>query len=137
MSELQVPALVENPFRTHYRNLVLDSLLRAADREARARRSRGQTLRARRAERVAGHVRKLVVVSAPESRRYAAGPKTRAAVYGFWLAAVGLLAGSIAVEGLHSRLTGGADLGVVVATFAWFFTPPARPAQSQLQLFEP
>ena len=137
VSEIKVPALVENSFRTHYRNLVLGSLLHAADREALARRSCGQAIRARRAERAAVHVRRLLDISAPARRGYYAGPKTRAAVCVLWLSAAGLLAGSLAVEGFRSRLTGGADLGVIAATFAWFFTPPARPAQSQLQLFEP
>jgi hypothetical protein len=53
VAELLVPEIVEDPFREHYRSLVMGSLLRAAEAQTERHRLRGHKLRARRAERVA------------------------------------------------------------------------------------
>jgi hypothetical protein len=70
MAELRVPGIVEDPFREHYRALVMGSLLRAAESQSERHRLRGNKLRARRAERVAQRLRPMqepqpVVVAEP------------------------------------------------------------------------
>jgi hypothetical protein len=57
VADLLVPGLVEDPFREHYRTLVMGSLLRAAEAQTERHRVRGHKLRARRAERVAERLR--------------------------------------------------------------------------------
>ena len=69
MAELRVPRIVEDPFREHYRELVIGSLLRAAEAQTERHRLRGHKLRARRAERVAARLRPVqrpLVDVAPE-----------------------------------------------------------------------
>jgi hypothetical protein len=57
VAELRVPGIVEDPFREHYRSLVMGSLLRAAEAQTERHRLRGHRLRARRAERIAARLR--------------------------------------------------------------------------------
>jgi hypothetical protein len=57
VAELRVPGIVEDPFREHYRSLVVGSLLRAAEAQTERHRLRGHKLRARRAERAAQRLR--------------------------------------------------------------------------------
>jgi hypothetical protein len=59
VAELRVPGIVEDPFREHYRTLVMGSLLRATEAQSERHRLRGHKLRARRAERVAQRLRPL------------------------------------------------------------------------------
>jgi hypothetical protein len=69
VAELLVPGIVEDPFREHYRSLVIGSLLRAAEAQGERHRLRGHKLRARRAERVAQRLRpvqKPPTIAAPE-----------------------------------------------------------------------
>jgi len=69
VAELRVPGIVEDPFREHYRALVMGSLLRAAEAQTERHRLRGHKLRARRAERVARRLRPVQTprrVSTPE-----------------------------------------------------------------------
>jgi hypothetical protein len=70
VAELRVPGIVEDPFREHYRALVMGSLLRAAEAQSERHRLRGNKLRARRAERVAQRLRPVqepppVIVTEP------------------------------------------------------------------------
>ena len=57
MAELRVPGIVDDPFREHYRALVMGSLLRAAEEQTERHRLRGHRLRTRRAERAAERLR--------------------------------------------------------------------------------
>lgn len=141
MVELRVPELVEDPFREHYRALIVGSILHAAESQSVAHRSRGNKLRARRAERVAERLRSpepvmadepvVVVAPAPAvvaprfvpsveyepwfSRRIR---RTAALV---WLATLGTLVANLLVLGIDSSATAAADLGLVAMSFVWFF----------------
>jgi hypothetical protein len=57
VAELRVPEMVEDPFREHYRALILGSVLRTAEVERELHLARGHRLRARRAERVIARLR--------------------------------------------------------------------------------
>jgi hypothetical protein len=77
VAELLVPGLVEDPFREHYRALVMGSLLRAAEAQSERHRLRGHKLRARRAERVAERLRP---VQPPPPSTVIPGPRFAAPV---------------------------------------------------------
>jgi hypothetical protein len=137
--ELRVPELVEDPFREHYRELIVGSIVRAAEAQSARHRARGHKLRARRAERVVALLRPVeplpaqpVVVPQPAvepaprlvpvveyeawfSRRIR---RTAAAV---WFATLAALLANLVVLGVDSPATGVADLGLVAMTFIWFF----------------
>ena len=145
MVELRVPEVVEDPFREHYRELVMGSLLRAAEARTRLHRARGHRLRTRRSERMVLRLRTAlgapladppapVTVPAPvEAPVLAAAPgptlatdlpwfgtTVRRAVAGLWFATLAALIANVLVLGIDSYATGAADLGLVVMTFLWF-----------------
>ena len=156
MVELRVPEVVEDPFREHYRELVMGSLLRAAESRARRHRERGHRLRTRRSERMVRQLRTAqgsslvdlpapVAVAAPVEAPVLAPPRrpvatdvpwfgtaTRRAVAGLWFATLAALIANVLVLGIESYATAAADLGLVVMTFVWFaasiddLIPPGR-----------
>jgi hypothetical protein len=65
VTDLTVPEVVDDPFREHYRELVLGSVLRAAEAQSELHRVRGHRLRARRAERVVERLRLAPAVPPP------------------------------------------------------------------------
>lgn len=144
MTELMVPPVVEDPFREHYRELILGSVLRAAEAQSARHLARGHRLRARRAERVAERLRPAphappspeplpvvepepapaVVAEAPvrvevEYERWF-GPGIRMAARLVWFTTLALLVADIAVLGIDSWTTSAADLGLVAMTIVWF-----------------
>jgi hypothetical protein len=153
--ELRVPEVVEDPFREHYRELVMGSLLRAAEARTQRHRARGHRLRAHRSERMARRLRitqgALADVPAPvpvpvpvEAPVLAAprppvatdlpwfGTTVRRAVAVIWFATLATLIANVLVLGIDSYATAAADLGLVVMTFLWFaaciddLIPPSR-----------
>ena len=139
MTELLVPGLAEQPFRAHYRGLILGSLLRAAEAQGELYRAQGRSRSARRADRTAQRVRGLAGAPAPptEASRWF-GPRLRAATRIAWLATLALLLVDLAVFGLHSWATSVADLGLIVLTLVWFFVSVEdleEPPPTQLTLF--
>jgi hypothetical protein len=124
VTELLVPAMtVQDPFRSHYRGLVLGSFLRASEAQTAFHRERGHGLRAWRAARIARRIRAFdgTLDSPVEERskgwiRRPAVVQTAARLA--WLAAVGILAADLALFGTHSWVTGTADLGVILLTVA-------------------
>ena len=148
MTELMVPPVVEDPFREHYRELILGSVLRAAEAQSARHRARGHRLRARRAERVVERLRAAplapppppipepfpVVEPEPAPAVFAApapvrveveyerwfGPTARTAARLVWFATLALLVADIAVFGIGSWTTSAADLGLVAMTVVWF-----------------
>ncbi len=134
--ELRVPQPIVDPFREHYRGLILDSLLRAAETEASLHRRRGRRLRARRAERAVERVLVLTGALPPaaSARERWFGLRLRAATRIAWLATLGLLIADLAVVGIHSWTTSVADVGLMLLTLLWFVVSiedlagPARPS---------
>ena len=147
MAELRVPGIVEDPFREHYRSLVMGSLLRAAEAQSERHRLRGHKLRARRAERVAARLRPvqrplvdvvsertpvpesvagLTLVEEPAARlREVAykpwfGTTIRRAAAVVWFAMLAALIANVIVLGIESPATAAADLGLIAMTFVWF-----------------
>ena len=146
MTELMVPPVVEDSFREHYRELILGTVLRAAEAQSARHRARGHRLRARRAERVAERLRPAplapplppeplpVVESEPAPALVAEpaparveveyecwfGPRIRTAARLVWFATLALLVADIAVLGINSLMTSAADLGLVAMTIVWF-----------------
>jgi hypothetical protein len=146
MRELMVPPVLEDPFREHYRELILGTVLRAAEAQSARDRARGHRLRARRAERVAERLRPAPLAAPPppeplpvvESERAPApvaepapvrveveyerwfGPRIRTAARLVWFATLALLVADIAVLGIDSLTTSAADLGLVSMTIVWF-----------------
>jgi hypothetical protein len=148
--ELRVPGIVEDPFREHYRSLILGSLLRSAEAQSERHRARGQKLRASRAERI---VHRLpppdrarstltpepspapepvllpeaaaapVAVPGVSRTAYAPWPGTtiRRTAAVVWFAMLAALLANIVVLGFDSYATAAADLGLVAMTFVWFF----------------
>ena len=145
MAELRVPGIVEDPFREHYRALVMGSLLRAAEAQTERHRIRGHKLRARRAERVAQRLRPVqtsppVLVRKPEPVAHEPvtvptleAPRTPVVAYEpwfgttirraaavVWFATLAALIANVLVLGIESPATVVADLGLVAMTFVWF-----------------
>ena len=140
MVELRVPELVEDPFREHYRALIVGSILHAAETQSVAHRARGHKLRARRAERVAERLRppeRLVAVEPVAVARAAPveapqfvpmveydpwfSQRIRRTAALVWLATLAALMANLAVLGINSYATAAADLGLVTMSFVWFF----------------
>jgi hypothetical protein len=111
--ELRVPEIVEDAFREHYRELVIGSLLRSAEAKTDRHRMRGQTLRARRSERMA---RRILSAQAAPAAPPVAARRTAAVV---WFAILAALIANVVVLGVDSYATAGAVLGLVVMTFVW------------------
>jgi hypothetical protein len=144
MAELRVPGIVEDPFREHYRALVMGSLLRAAEAQTERHRLRGHKLRARRAERVAQRLRPVpppelvrepepvapepvtapAPVEAPSPPRVVPEPwfgtTIRRAAAVVWFATLAALVANVLVLGIESPATVAADLGLIAMTFVWF-----------------
>ena len=148
MAELRVPEIVEDPFREHYRALILGSVLRSAEVERERHRARGHRLRARRAEQVIARLRPPTPRSKPnrilrssrsprwlwpfrgrcprppppvvEHDRWF-GPGIRRAALIVWLLTLAALVADVVVLGVDSYTTIGADLGLVAMTFILFF----------------
>ena len=149
MAELRVPEIVEDPFREHYRALILGSVLRSAEVERERHRAGGHRLRARRAEQVITRLRPptprietepnppvepepavAVAVPGPVSAPAAPsvvehdrwfGPGIRRAALIVWLLTLAALVADVVVLGVDSYTTIGADLGLVAMTFILFF----------------
>jgi hypothetical protein len=139
--ELRVPELVEDPFREHFRELIVGSIVRAAEAQSERHRARGHRLRARRAERVVALLRPVQPVAAPAEPvvvsepaleaaprlvpvvEYEAwfGRRIRQAAGVVWLATLAALVANVVVLGVASPATGVADLGLIAMTFIWFF----------------
>jgi hypothetical protein len=134
VAELRVPATVENPFREHFRDLILGSLLHSAEAQRERHRSLGHRLRARRAERVVHQLRPtpaepapapVVVVAPPVAAAVEYdpwfGPGIRRAAFAVWFLTLAALVADVIVLGVDSYATIGADLGLVAMTFVVFF----------------
>lgn len=123
MAELRVPVYVRDPFRAHFRSLIVGSLLRSAEVEMTLHQASGHQFRARKAEltaqRLAG-IADAPPMTAPVSGRWF-GPGTRRLTFGVWLAVVVLLVADMLTFGIRSPVTIVADLGVIVITFIAFF----------------
>jgi hypothetical protein len=65
--ELIVPEVADDPFREHFRELILGSVLRSAEAQSERHRARGHRFRARRAERVAERLRPPPAAQPPVS----------------------------------------------------------------------
>jgi hypothetical protein len=115
VAELQVPQLVESPFRQHYRELILGSIARAAEAEMQQHRLRG-----------GGWF----------------GPGLRSSARMVWAATFVVLVCDLAGFGLDSWTTTVADLGLIILTFVWFgvcvedLLPEQEAPSAQLGLFE-
>jgi hypothetical protein len=150
VAELRVPELVEDPFREHYRALILGSLLRAAEEQSERRRGRSHRLRARKVERVVdllrppreappapvtepSPVREPVSVPASVEAPVAVrripmvgcepwlGTTIRRTAAAVWFATLAALVANVVVLGLDSYATAAADLTLVAMSFVWFF----------------
>ena len=123
MTELRVPAYVRDPFRAHFRELVVGSLLRSAEDQMALHQASGHQFRARKAElaaqRLAG-IPGAPPMTVQVSGRWF-GPRTRRLTFGVWIAVVVLLVADVLTLGLHSPVTIFADGGVIVVTFIAFF----------------
>jgi hypothetical protein len=130
MNEMLVPPLVADPFREHYRALILGSALRAAETETQRHRARGHRRRARRAELTAERLRPLAAPRAPAAttpahaarapaRRFRAGLGVPVGIA--WVAALVLFVVSLLAAGIDSWTTTVTDVALVVLTFAWFW----------------
>jgi hypothetical protein len=140
VSELRVPAPVAHPFRAHYRSLVLDSLLRAAESQVELHVARGRRFRAWRAERTASRLRGLVGAPAQSGAAVGSwvGPRLRSATRIAWVVTLALLLIDLVVFGIHSWATSAADLGLIGLTLVWFFVSVSDPGDrgpTQLTLF--
>lgn len=118
MSEFRVPVLAEHPFRAHYRGLILGSLLRAAEAQGQLYREQGRSLRGWRAERMAQRVRDLTGELQPGRDGPAPwfGLWLRTATRLAWVATLALMLADVAVFGIHSWVTGAADLALIALT---------------------
>ncbi len=148
MTELRVPEVVEDPFREHYRALILGSVLQSAEAQSERHRARGRRLRARRAETVIARLRPArperrdppppspppeqpppasVAAPAPVPALVAVdldpwfGPGARKTAFAVWLLTVVALVADVIVLGVGSDATIAADLGLVAMTFFLFF----------------
>ena len=122
MTDLLVPQRVPDPFREHYRALILGSALRAAETDAANHRANGHRLRSRRAELAAYELRRLNGQPAePLGRRRRFGLALRASIGTVWLATLALLLLDLVTFGIESWTTSVADIGLIVFTFAWFW----------------
>jgi len=123
--ELRVPAIVKDPFREHYRALIVGSLLRAAEAESARQRAGGRTIRARRAVRVLDRVHPAAPVAPPLLRSIVSdlqfGTRMKQAAAVVWFATLGALVADIVFLGVDSYATAAADLGLVAMTLVWFF----------------
>jgi len=123
--ELRVPELVKDPFREHYRALIVGSMLRAAEAESVRHHARGHRIRARRAERVVDRLRPGPPVTAPPLPSMVSdtwpAPRLRRAASVVWFAMLGALVANIVFLGFDSYATAAADLGLVAITLVWFF----------------
>ena len=123
MNDLLVPERVPDPFREHYRALILGSALRTAETDVARHRASGHRLRTRRAELAARELR-LLNASAPagplgRGRRF--GLALRASIGTVWLATLALLLLDLVTFGIESWTTSVADIGLIAFTFAWFW----------------
>lgn len=118
MNEFRVPVIVGHPFRAHYRGLILGSLLHAAEAQSEVYREQGRRLQAWRAERLAQRVRRLADELQPGRDGPAPwlGPWLRTATRVAWVATLALMLADFAVFGIHSWVTGGADLALIALT---------------------
>jgi hypothetical protein len=137
MADLLVPQRIPDPFRDHYRALVLGSVLRAAETETERHRARGHRRRARRAEETAAQLRLLTAAlpptaTVPRAAAIEVAPATTIPARGVggalrawigigWVAALALFALSLAVAGIDSWTTTVTDVALIVLTFAWFW----------------
>ena len=123
MADLLVPERVPDPFREHYRALVLGSVLRTAEGDLARHRASGHWFRARRAEQAAREVRLLSAskLAEPLSPRRRFGLALRASIGTVWTATLALLLLDLATFGIESWTTSVADIGLIVFTFAWFW----------------
>jgi hypothetical protein len=143
MAELTVPELAQDPFREHYRQLVLGSLLQAAEARSVEERQSGHRRRAARAERDAARIRTAAGAAAPEPAAPARlfGRGLRSSIRMVWLTTLGLLALDLVVFGIHSWTTSVADLGLIVLTLVWFWVSAEdlltsqKPRPGQLEPF--
>jgi hypothetical protein len=116
-------------FEAHYRSLITDAARRSAEGQAAVHRALGHRLRARRAERSAAELARLLAGAEPRPLVPARGGLWRA-VRVAWAAAVVLLVAGLTAAGVHSWWTGGTDLAVITLSFAWFYLD-TRPAPAQ------
>jgi hypothetical protein len=130
MTDLLVPPLVADPFREHYRALILGSALRAAETETRLHRARCHGRRARRAEQTADRLRPLATPRGPAATVPAPAPTAPAGRFGAglrapigiaWVAALVLLVVGLLAAAVDSWTTTVTDLALVVLTFGWFW----------------
>ena len=121
MPDLLVPKRVPDPFRDHYRALVLGALLRTAETETERHRASGHRLRARRAEQAAARLRLLTTPGSAAAGPVHFGGALRAAVGTAWVAALVLFVVNLVVVGIDSWTTTVTDVALVVLTFAWFW----------------
>lgn len=142
MAELRVPALVENPFRDHYRALILGSALRTIEAEADRLRADGRESRARRVERDSNRLPGRDEPAVPHAETRLFGPRARVAAGLGWIAASSLLLEEVVATGVDSRMCTITDVAVIFFTLLWFGvsiddlrTQKADPPQ-QLELFD-
>jgi Flp pilus assembly protein TadB len=144
MVELAFPELARDPFREHYRELILRSLLRAAEARSAEQRGSGHRRRAARAERQAARLR--ATSETPAAREPAAaggtsGGRLRASIRVGWLTTLVLVVLALAVFGIDSWATSVADVALIVVTVAWFWAwahqvlGAGEPEVKQLKLF--
>jgi hypothetical protein len=142
MAELSVPELAEDPFREHYRRLIYDSLLHAAESRSALEREHGHRLRARRAEKEAERLRDDTAEPVPGvASPTGFGRELRSSIRMAWLATLVVLAVDVVSFGTHSLATAVADLGLIAFTAAWFWVCADdlivvhEPQPEQLELF--
>jgi hypothetical protein len=147
VAELLVPEAIENPFRAHYRRLILGSALHTAEAELDRLRSTGHRRRAQRVDRVAGTLRELtgepVAGSLPApAAEVRFGLSLRSIARVAWVAAASFLLADVVRFGVHSWATAGADLALILVTIAWFLVSigdllaAPEPRSKQLELFD-
>jgi hypothetical protein len=145
MAELTVPELAADPFREHFRRLISESLLHAAEKRSVREHESGHRLRARRAEREAERMRAATVLSdsaLPEPEVAPTfGRELRASIRLVWIATLIVLVVDVVAFGTQSFATAVADLGLIAFTVAWFWICAGdlivlrEPPPEQLELF--
>ena len=127
--------------RAQFRRTVLQSLIGSAEAEVELRRSRRQRLRARRAERRLGELRRELSSLDGGYRTSAGGRWRRSAALGravgtLWLLGAVLLGFEIAVDGVHSTTVIVGDVAMLVLSVVWFLLAVARVPVSEPQSVE-
>ena len=143
MAELTVPEVEQDPFREHYRRLILGSLLHAAETRSAQERESGHRMRAARAERDIARLRDATGAGLPgaAAATHRFGPELRSSIRLVWLATVALLALDLVAFGIHSWTTTVADVGLIALTLVWFWVCAEDllgahgPEPEQLELF--